>query len=56
MRIIADVGNPVYYRQRVCELLKTLDAEDCDKESGNAVMRQCISILALAIAESEINE
>lgn len=55
MKIIADVGNPTYYRQRVCEMLKQID-DQCTDESPLDVMRQCISILALAVAETELKK
>jgi hypothetical protein len=47
--VICDVGNPLYYQQRACEIIKT--------NTGNTQsLRTAISLLALAIAEIELND
>jgi hypothetical protein len=55
MRIIADVGNPVYYGQRACELVK--ESEPIGRTPAAIPnLKKAISLLALAIAEIELNE
>jgi len=49
MRIIMDVGDPLYYQNRVCEILKT-------NTGDTQMLRQAISLLALAIVEIEEKE
>lgn len=57
MKIIAEVGNPRYYRQRACEILKSIDElEDPTRVHSCDEMKKAISLLALAVAEIELNE
>lgn len=48
-KIISEVGDPKYYQQRACELIQ----EDFNNVEN---LRKAISLLALTIAEIELNE
>lgn len=52
MKIIADVGDPQYYIQRSAEILE-LQIQSPEKDTEE--LRKAIGLLALAVAETEIN-
>jgi len=54
MKIIADVGDPQYYIMRASEILETQIQGKHTKDTDE--LRKAIGLLALAVAEIELNE
>jgi hypothetical protein len=55
MAIIADVGDPMYYQQRVVELVRAEGHRSRNKAAIPA-LKQAIGLLALAVVELELKE